>query len=236
MGNLLDQNEGLHIKNLRFLYYQEVSKRWLDIAMSSESKIKLVPNEIACGIRNEYLIWPVGKLVVQKSGDQFKFRSEYSAERLFNESALKNYLKIFLFDSEISELIQDFGLDRPRSSPSVKWLEKHLRMDDLGNSRELVPFLKWKIAEEILFRVETFEEDDIFEVSLVVTTSLASHSRNSCFENHPVIDFGMPEPVGPTVFDLDLRDGFWRSLILDIPEFVCQTFWPVTGQEVELFL
>ena len=207
--NLLAENYGkMYISNLKRLYYEEVASRWFVLATDIESKIKLIPHEVASGIRNEYLIWPIGKIVIQRCEGQFCYRSDLTAERFFDEEKLKNHLKTFLFDSEIQGVYEELRLQTPKNNSSLKWMNENLKRDDLGNPRTIIPFWKEKIAEELAFRVETFEDDEFFELTVILSTSLARHTYDLCFDNQPILDFCCPIPVEEGDFDLNLQNDF----------------------------
>ena len=234
-----------HPNYFRRRFSEEMSKRWFNLAANfSTVKMKIDPNKVVYGICEESrLFWPLGRLVIQRT-EKGKFRivSKLSSEILFDESKLYNYLKIFLFESEIPRFLLAWGIkmtEKPKWS-APKWVTEFLEeSDDNGVTRKLFDSLGKCVGDWIRVRVEDFPENGFYALTLVVATDICRHSLGTCLDNYPtLLAFDDEEP-----FDIENPEGFppeaddlaWLEYITEIAHVSLKlTFWPPASMDLEI--
>ena len=238
----LRENSADEHKNvMRRRFYEEIGRRWLVLALQfNKSKIRICPSQVAYGIRRDTLLWPLGKIVVQKrAGDRFRIVSNLSTDILFDESSLTEYLSILLSEDDQTDLLHLLEELEGTKRSGKDWCDRHIDLiDDSGRERKISKYFREATGMWLGDNFEKFPNCDFLSTNFVITTKISRHSVKGCFESFPSIigairdiPFDIENPYDWAGDELE-----WTNSIRDIPDFLGHVFLPPASEEIELIL
>lgn len=238
---LVRQYEDRHPNVARREFYDQLGTRWLRLALNfTKSKTKIDPDRVAEGIKkHSMLIWPLGRVVIQRTQNmKFRIVSKLSTDLLFDESSFVNHLRYILREEDVVEILQSLE-ELMGDNRGSNWCDSHLEgKDDKNRERKIVSFMKGPIGKTLDYSTRTYESENFFSASFVISTKISQHSVVGCFKNHPVIlgieyerPFDVENPDNQSGNDLE-----WVRAVSSIPEVLHYCFMPPASEEIEIFL
>ena len=184
--------------------------------INNKNQLRIPHDYVMDWIEERLINWPLGRLVFRRvpNSEKFTLVPEYSSDLLFCERQLKQYLSIFLTESDIIKLIQNGGTTGGHQKTNGIWFKSKLIKDEGGLIESMPIWLKEHTGSWIEKLDQKFQNDEFIKCSLIVEQSLPEHTVSTCYESEVSLSF----ISGLDPFDQDNIDG----LEVDINEWARQ--------------